>query len=63
VLIIFNFERYRDKNLAAVARQHKQFLAFLETQIENPGNLETFHDALEDHMLMIERSRRRQHVS
>jgi len=63
VLIIFNFERYRDKNLAAVARQHKEFLAFLETQIRNPGNLETFHNALEDHMLMIERSRRRQHVS
>jgi DNA-binding GntR family transcriptional regulator len=63
VLIIFNFERYRDKNLAAVARQHKEFLSFLETQLENPGSLETLYDALEDHMLLIERSRRRQTAS
>ena len=63
VLIIFNFERYRDKNLAAVARQHKELVAFLEAQLENPGSLDTLHDALEDHMLLIERSRRRQTAS
>ena len=59
VLIIFNFERYRDKNLAAVARQHKEFLGFLTSQIEKPGSLRTLQNALEDHMLLIERSRRR----
>ena len=42
VLIIFNFERYRDKNLAAVARQHKEFLAFIEAQVAEPGILESF---------------------
>jgi DNA-binding GntR family transcriptional regulator len=59
VLIIFNFERYRDKNLAAVARQHKDFLAFIKSQVEKPGPLTTLQNALEDHMLLIERSRRR----
>ncbi|WP_210483809.1 GntR family transcriptional regulator [Microvirga antarctica] len=59
VLIIFNFERYRDKNLSAVARQHKDFLTFIEGQINKPASMESLHDALEDHMLLIERSRRR----
>jgi DNA-binding GntR family transcriptional regulator len=63
VLIIFNFERYRDKNLAAVASQHKDLLAFIEGQVTRPGSFEVLHDALEDHMLLIERSRRRQTAS
>ncbi|MBM6581896.1 GntR family transcriptional regulator [Microvirga sp. BT689] len=59
VLIIFNFERYRDKNLMAVAEQHRDFMKFLQRQIKTPGPENVLHNALENHMLLIERSRRR----
>lgn len=64
VLIIFNFERYRDKNLAAVAEQHRDFLAFIEGEVaKDSTSPETIRNALEDHMLLIERSRRRHSAS
>jgi DNA-binding GntR family transcriptional regulator len=59
VLIIFNFERYRDKNLAAVAEQHVDFMGFLKKQLKNPDSEQALRNALEDHMLLIERKRRR----
>ncbi len=59
VMIVFNFERYRDKDLNAIAVQHEGFRDFIYAQIENPGPVEKLHEALEDHILLIERSKRR----
>ncbi len=59
VLIVFNFERYRDKNLNAIAVQHEQFRDFIYGQIAKPSSDEKLHAALEDHILLIERSKRR----
>jgi DNA-binding GntR family transcriptional regulator len=59
VLIVFNFERYRDKDLDAVSRQHEELRDWILDKIANPIPLESLQDALEDHMLMIERNRRR----
>jgi DNA-binding GntR family transcriptional regulator len=58
VLIVFNFERYRDKNLNAIAVQHEKFRDFIYAQVAKPGSVEKLHDALEDHILLIARSRR-----
>ena len=58
VLIVFNFERYRDKNLNAIAVQHEKFRDFIYAQVGKPGSVEKLHDALEDHILLIARSRR-----
>jgi DNA-binding GntR family transcriptional regulator len=59
VMIVFNFERYRDKDLNAIAVQHEGFRDFIYAQIEQPGPLDKLHEALEDHILLIERSKRR----
>jgi DNA-binding GntR family transcriptional regulator len=61
VMIVFNFERYRDKNLNAIASQHEGFRDFIYAQIDTPGPVEKLHEALEDHILLIERSKRRKH--
>jgi len=59
VMIVFNFERYRDKDLNAIAVQHEGFRDFIYAQIDTPAPVETLHEALEDHILLIERSKRR----
>jgi DNA-binding GntR family transcriptional regulator len=59
VMIVFNFERYRDKDLNAIAVQHEGFRDFIYAQINQPGPVEKLHEALEDHILLIERSKRR----
>ncbi len=59
VMIIFNFERYRDKNLTAIPRQHEQFRDFILKQIAHPGPPEVVGQALEDHILLIDRQHRR----
>lgn len=58
VLIVFNFERYRDKDLNAIAVQHTKFTDFIHAQVAKPKSIEKLHEALEDHILLIERSRR-----
>jgi DNA-binding GntR family transcriptional regulator len=58
VLIVFNFERYRDKDLNAIAIQHEKFRDFIYAQVAKPSSPEKLHDALEDHILLIERSKR-----
>jgi len=60
VLIIFNFERYRDEDLEAIPRQHEHFRDWILTQIAGPRP-PAFRDiqaALEDHMLLIARKKR-----
>jgi DNA-binding GntR family transcriptional regulator len=59
VMIVFNFERYRDKDLNAIAVQHQQFRDFIQAEIEKPSSGEKLYQALEDHILLIERSKRR----
>lgn len=59
VLIVFNFERYRDKDLRAVVRQHEAFRDWMLERVEAPADEDEIRNALEDHMLMIERGRRR----
>ena len=59
VLIVFNFERYRDKDLNAVAMQHEGFRDFILKQVRSTRpQKKTLQEALEDHILLIERSRR-----
>ena len=59
VMIVFNFERYRDKNLNAICVQHEQFRDFILTEIAKPSSDGKVHDALEAHILLIDRKRRR----
>lgn len=60
VLIIFNFERYRDEDLDAIPRQHEQFRDWIAAQVDKK-QAPAFKDiqaALEDHMLLIARKKR-----
>ena len=57
VMIVFNFERYRDKDLNAVAVQHEGFRNFILDQVRRPQSLKTVQKALEDHILLIERKK------
>ncbi|MFC6646487.1 GntR family transcriptional regulator [Granulicella cerasi] len=59
VTIVFNFERYRDKNLMAIPKQHEQFRDFIFEQIKNPGPDEVIGEAMESHILLIDRQRRK----
>ena len=59
VMIVFNFERYRDKDLHAIAVQHEEFRAFILGQVKRPSAPEKLNAALEDHILLIERKRRK----
>ncbi|MDG4889779.1 GntR family transcriptional regulator [Mesorhizobium sp. WSM4887] len=59
VLIVFNFDRYRDENLEEIPRQHEQFRDWIVDQIAKPRTrFEEIERALEDHMLLIERKKR-----
>ncbi len=59
VMIVFNFERYRDKDLNAIAVQHEEFREFIHAQVKKPATPEKLNAALEDHILLIERKRRK----
>lgn len=59
VMIVFNFERYRDKNLMAIPRQHEEFRDFILQQIAHPGPPKAIGEALENHILLIDRQRRK----
>jgi DNA-binding GntR family transcriptional regulator len=55
VMIVFNFERYRDTDLKATAKQHEDFRAFILEQIAGPTNAEDLHKALDHHIMRIAR--------
>ncbi|SEQ41095.1 DNA-binding transcriptional regulator, GntR family [Devosia sp. YR412] len=60
VLIVFNFDRYRDENLDAIPKQHEEFRAQIQEQVaRSTTKLDELYGALEDHMLLIERKKRR----
>jgi len=59
VLIIFNFERFRDEDLDASARQHEQFRDWIVAEIARPSTpFKDIQAALENHMLLIARKKR-----
>lgn len=60
VMIVFNLDRYRDSDLEAIPKQHEEFRQFILAEVAKPTS--SFSDiatALEDHMLLIERTKRR----
>jgi len=60
VLIVFNFDRFRDEDLEAIPKQHEEFRDQIMAQIARPTTkLDELYAALEDHMLLIERKKRR----
>jgi DNA-binding GntR family transcriptional regulator len=59
VLVIFSLEPYRDKDLSKVARQHEAFRDWVLSQFTVEPSLEDLRTALEDHLLLVARTRRR----
>ena len=59
VLIIFNFDRYRDDDLDAIPRQHEEFRDRIVEIIRNPVPDEELQALMEDHMLLIARTKRK----
>jgi DNA-binding GntR family transcriptional regulator len=59
VLVIFSLEPYRDNDLSAIARQHESFRDFMLAQIRAPGTIEDLHRSLEDHLLLVARTKKR----
>ena len=55
VMIVFNFERYRDSDLQATAKQHEDFQEFILAQIAEPTTAEDLNKALDHHILRIAR--------
>jgi DNA-binding GntR family transcriptional regulator len=55
VMIVFNFERYRDTDLRASTKQHEEFHAFILQQIAQPTTPEDLNAALENHILWVAR--------
>lgn len=59
VLIVFNFERFRDPDLQAIPKQHREFRDWIVGQISLPStNMADIRLALENHMLLIARQER-----
>lgn len=64
VLIVFNFERFRDENLDAIPKQHEEFLDWIRMQVARPETAFTdIQAALENHMLLIARKKKQGSVS
>lgn len=60
VLIVFNFERFRDEDLDAIPRQHEQFRDWIVAEVAKPETrFDDIERALEDHMLLIARKKQR----
>jgi DNA-binding GntR family transcriptional regulator len=59
VLIVFNFERFRDENLEAIPKQHEQFLGWIEKQVaQSETSFTDIQTELENHMLLIARKKK-----
>lgn len=56
VLIVFNYERFRDGDLDAIPRQHEQLRDWIVAEVAKPEtSMPAIEQALEDHMLLIAR--------
>lgn len=59
VLIVFNLDRYRDRDLDAIPHQHELFVDFLRAEVAKPeSDMALLRTALEDHMLLVARRQR-----
>ncbi len=64
VLIVFNFERFRDEDLDEIPRQHEAFRDWILAEIAKPEtDFAQLQAALEGHMLLIARQKKRGDVS
>lgn len=59
VLIIFNFDRYRDDDLDEIPKQHEEFRDAILEIIKKPVADEVLQALMEDHMLLIARTKRK----
>jgi DNA-binding GntR family transcriptional regulator len=59
ILIIFSLHPYRDKDLFAVARQHAALRDWIMDQIPRRPSVDELRTAMEDHLLLVARRRRR----
>ncbi len=58
VLIVFNFERFRDEDLEAIPRQHEEFRDWIVAEIaKSQTDMADVVRTLEDHMLLIARKK------
>lgn len=58
VLIVFNFERFRDEDLEAIPQQHEGFRDWIRAEVAKPStSMDDIERALEDHMLLIARKK------
>lgn len=59
VMIVFNFERFRDEDLDAIPKQHEQFRDWIVAEVAKSSTPFTkIQAALEDHMLLIARKKK-----
>ena len=64
VMIVFNFERFRDEDLDAIPRQHEEFRDWIVAQVARPDTpFAQIQGALEDHMLLVNRKKKAGTVS
>jgi DNA-binding GntR family transcriptional regulator len=64
VMIVFNFERFRDEDLDAIPRQHEEFRDWIVAEVAKPSTpFGQIQEALEDHMLLIARKKKSGTVS
>lgn len=60
VLIIFNFDRFRDTDLDAIPKQHEEFREAILKEVAKPeSSLDEVTVLLEHHMLLVARTKRR----
>ena len=58
VMIVFNFERFRDEDLDAIPRQHEEFRDWIVAEVAKSDTpFPQIQAALEDHMLLIARKK------
>ncbi|MET3901089.1 DNA-binding GntR family transcriptional regulator [Devosia sp. UYZn731] len=64
VMIVFNFERFRDEDLDAIPKQHEEFRDWIVAEVGKDATpFSQIQAALEDHMLLIARKKRQGKVS
>jgi len=64
VMIVFNFERFRDEDLDAIPRQHEEFRDWIVAQVARKDTpFAQIQGALEDHMLLVNRTKKSGTVS
>jgi DNA-binding GntR family transcriptional regulator len=58
VMIVFNLENYRDKDLKATAKEHEEFRDMILKQVARPTTTEELNKALDDHIFRVARAKK-----